>query len=362
MKSLLKYFTLSEYLDESCFPQHEPIVEELLAKQELTLLTATAKSGKTWLALHLALAVASGSRFLGAFNTRKAKVLFIQTEVSHSQFRDRIVAMLPGIDSEHLEENLIISPERVRIDTSEGLGSLSGLVAETACELLILDPLYTLHRGDEDKAREVAPMLGALKELCANHNSACLLVHHQGKAGETNGRQTGHRARGSSALADVPDNSWSLRKAGEEHMLAFEFRNLPPRDPLRLHFDKSHVWSSFGVEPVQAGKGQSVIELISGFGEISRVNLISEAKLRFGISERTLDSILMDAVRQGSIARRLEGKAAIYSAPSSSPQSPQDRNSPDSCGLADDDEARRLQLNWEAANARDTVTKDGDQR
>lgn len=360
MKGIVNFHSLPEYLDETNFPKQDPVIADLISRQELTLLSATAKTGKTWLALHMGLSVASGTEFLETFQTIKSKVLLVQTEVSHPQFRERILKMLEHVPKPWDQENLIISQERFRIDTPEGLELLGGLIAHTKASLVILDPLYTLHKKDEDKAKDVAPMLSDLKRLGADNNAAVVLVHHQGKSHESNGNQTGHQARGSSSLADVPDNLWSLRRTKEDGLLklSFELRNLAAKEPLSVRLTQESVWKVVGyVERADNSSVASLISIVQAEGELSRESLIQRYMSNSGKGKRTAEDRIATALKEGRLRKRQDGKEVTYSLPGNLDGPPQERSSPGVCGIADDrqemsGEEIQQQMQWEAANER----------
>lgn len=183
-------------------------------------------------ALNLALSVSQGLAFIGESPSEPSRVLIVQTEVSTAAYAERIQKMLKATGQAPINENLFISGARYRLDDEtgkNGLRDLSDAIESIKPKLLILDPFYTMHRGDENDASHVAPILTRLKELASIQMTACLLVHHQGKPGESNSsRSAGHCARGSSAFADVPDASLSLARKDDSAELRSEFRNLPP--------------------------------------------------------------------------------------------------------------------------------------
>ena len=91
----LHYKTAKELL-ESDAPPIEYVVDIIIAKG-LIVLSAKSKMGKSWLALQLAVAVASGEDFLG-FNTQQGGVLYIDLENAESIARSRLAIILDGKD------------------------------------------------------------------------------------------------------------------------------------------------------------------------------------------------------------------------------------------------------------------------
>jgi KaiC/GvpD/RAD55 family RecA-like ATPase len=235
----LTFMTYNEFKISAIMEDFDPVIENFLSRKEFMLIHATAKTGKSMLALNLAIAVASGSDFLG-MPTTKSKVFYLQTEIANYALKERIDRMLEDRDIEtstNAELNLFIASDRIRIDTPEGIDLLRRQIEKTEPKLLIIDPLYDLHRKNEDSATEMSPLLSDIREIARSLDCAIILIHHQGKKSETSNNNAGHACRGSSAFADVPDISISLTRAKEGYNLKGIFRNRVSIDDLSLKFD-----------------------------------------------------------------------------------------------------------------------------
>src|SRR5690606_7538987 len=60
------------------------------------MIAGAAKSGKSWMALQLSLAAASGGAFLGWHAVRPVKTLYVNLEVGHHMWSRRVVKALGG--------------------------------------------------------------------------------------------------------------------------------------------------------------------------------------------------------------------------------------------------------------------------
>lgn len=234
----LNFIPYKEFKIKAIVEDFEPIIENFLNRKEFMLLHATAKVGKSMLALNIGLSVATGRDFLGMV-TNKSKVLYLQTEIANTSLKDRIENMLDGFDEESYDNassNLLIANNRIRLDEPEGIELIKKELTSIQPNLLIIDPLYDLHRKNEDNATEMAPLLSDLREIARSCDCAIILIHHQGKRGESSTGNPGHACRGSSAFADVPDISISLTKDKNGFMIKGIFRNRPSIEDLRLKF------------------------------------------------------------------------------------------------------------------------------
>lgn len=315
-KKEIKILNIKEFYNADLFPPPVPIVVGLINRGEFHICTATAKTGKTLLQLNLAKCVSRGEKFLDYFETKKLKVLIIQTEVSNANLRNRVVTIF-GNEKQPDAEDVLFTNSRIKLDKIEGLNTLSSLIDEHKPDLLILDPFYTLHTGNEDSSSEMAPLLSDIREIAIQKNIGILLIHHQGKKRER-GSQTGHKARGSSSFADAPDGSWSLQKSstGDYLTLHFEMRNIESPGPFQLKQNKENL--TFKI----VGALEQIDDNLN-FGDIKNFilqnpNLYSsdiqkELSQIFGVSIKTVQRRLKEAVLHEEITKRREGRNIIYS-------------------------------------------------
>jgi hypothetical protein len=253
-------------------------------------------------------------------------VLLLSVEGGSRQLCERIkkVCSWAGVDpdSDIVKENLIISQSLTRLDLLEknpASGSPSSnhelelALDEYRPNLLILDPLYKLHRGLEDSASEMAPMLSNLHQVTSERDIACLLVHHQGKHVE--GRSFGavHSGRGSSAMSDVPDVLLCLKRSNRQIIMSSEFRNRENLGILRFEFDSEHGYTV--VESLDASlsnprlTSSEVVEKIPPQG-ICKRDLLKSLKDRAG--ESTILNRLNEAIENGAVKRETKGKEAYF--------------------------------------------------
>lgn len=300
----LKILSFSEFINKD-YPVNEAIIDGLIHRTELIILSAKAKSYKSFLTTEMALCVSGGTPFLGSFETFKRPTLLVQTEVSEAALKERIETLL----EDRVIENLFIAEAvRLRIDKSEGLQSIREAILENKIELLILDPFYTLHGGDENSASEVSRILTELKKLILELNIGCILVHHQGKKFEhSEGKQAGQKHRGSSSFADVPDGSISLSKIDEQTIaLSSEFRNRESLQPFNIKFidQKFSVGDSDIKKPDRITT--AIIEILEdNKGRATRGKFNDQLKQVKGIttSMRTVDGRLKRLISDGTIIK-----------------------------------------------------------
>ena len=185
---------------------HRPIrwlVADVWGESEVGFISGMPKTYKSWLALDLAISVATGTRFLGAFQSKKHNVLLIQEEDPKTVMQDRLVriAAAKGHIWAKAKQNTltmrydlpdslhIISNQGFTITDEDRIDELSMWIDELQIGLLILDPLMMMAEGvDEFKAFEfMSQVLKPLKRLRARTQASIAVVHHHTKASEKSG-------------------------------------------------------------------------------------------------------------------------------------------------------------------------------
>lgn len=208
-KEALKLITLEDLLNRP-FPGREDIIGPWLRTGESAMLWAAAGTGKTMLALTLAVMVAGGGSALGWHSPKPRKVLYVDGEMAVEDLKERaarLIETVEGIDREAAGRNLLIlsrtyqEPETVFPDMAQrdrekgrcGQDRYLDVALEHGAELFVADNFSTLAEvSDENEAAAMTPVLAFLLRL-KQHRMACLLVHHSGKEGGS--------YRGSSKLA-----------------------------------------------------------------------------------------------------------------------------------------------------------------
>ena len=213
--------------------EHRWLVTGLWAEQAVGIVGGEPKCCKSFLALDLAVAVASGMPCLRRFPVSRAgRVLLFAAEDALHIVRRRLegIAAAAGVALADLDIQVITSPV-LRLDLDADRRNLAETVARLQPRLLILDPFVRLHRIDENASGEVAPLLAYLRELQRRHGMAVLVVHHAKKGGAV---RAGQALRGSSEFHAWGDSNLYLRRDGDDLSLAIEHRAAPSPKPLAI--------------------------------------------------------------------------------------------------------------------------------
>lgn len=201
------------------------LVTDLWSEGAVGIVGGEPKCCKSFLALDLAVAVASGQPALRRFAVpHPGRVLLYAAEDAQHIVRARLegICAAAGCEFAALDVQVITTPT-LRLDLQRDRERLERTIAAFKPRLLILDPFVRLHRIDENSSGEVAPILAHLRELQRRHELAVLVVHHAKKS-STHVR-AGQALRGSSEFHAWGDSNLYLRRTpGGDLSLTVEHR------------------------------------------------------------------------------------------------------------------------------------------
>ena len=220
-------------------PQTQWLVEELWTEQAVGILGGEPKCCKSFLALDLAVSVASGAAALRQFPVRRSgPVLLFPAEDSLAVVRQRLegIAAAAQVPFASLPVQVITAPS-LRLDLATDRERLAHTVQQQRPVLLILDPLIRLHRVDENDATQIAALLSYLRELQRKFQLAVMLVHHARKDSQSS--RPGQALRGSSELHGWGDSNLYMRRKGSQLTLSTEHRAAPSQDHIPLQLAQS---------------------------------------------------------------------------------------------------------------------------
>ena len=220
-------------------PQTQWLVEDLWTDQAVGILGGEPKCCKSFLALDVAVSVASGTACLRQFPVRRSgPVLLFPAEDSLAVVRQRLegIAAAAQVPFRSLPVQVITAPS-LRLDIEPDRQRLSRTVQEQRPVLLILDPLIRLHRVDENDATQIATLLSYLRQLQRQFQLAVMLVHHARKDSQTS--RPGQALRGSSELHGWGDSNLYMRRKGSQLTLSTEHRAAPSQDHIPLQLSPS---------------------------------------------------------------------------------------------------------------------------
>ena len=231
----MKGVTLGQLINMDLLPR-DLIFGEWLAEKGLVMVHAYRGVGKTFFALNVAYAVATGGDYLGWSASKARRVLYLDGEMPAALMQERLGAIRR--DKDDGDDNFVlVTPEFQEmgmpdISTLEGQAQIEPLINDI--DLVVIDNLSSLCRtGVENEGESWLPVQSWLLDL-RRRGKSVLIVHHSGK---------GNRQRGTSRREDVLDAVIMLSKPNDSEAgegARFE-----------IHFEKARHFSGQAAKPLE---------------------------------------------------------------------------------------------------------------
>lgn len=181
----------------------EWILEPLVPVGRLVALFSAPKAGKSLLMLELAVAIANGTKALGATLSRPFRVLYVDFENDpRGDVRTRLDAMDYGPDD--LDNLVYLSfPSLAKLDTPMGAADLLRHVEHYSCEVVVIDTISRAVGGEENDNDTWLNFYRWTGVALKRNGVACIRLDHTGKDHEKG-------MRGGSAKYGDVDAVWKL--------------------------------------------------------------------------------------------------------------------------------------------------------
>ena len=287
------------------------LVQGLWSDQAVGILGGEPKCCKSFLALDVAVSVASGTPCLRQFPVPRAgSVLLFPAEDSLAVVRQRLEGICGAaqVCFENLPVEVITAPV-LRLDLPQDRQRLTDTVQSVRPRLLVLDPLIRLHRLDENDASQIAALLSYLRQLQRQFQLAVLLVHHARK--DAHSSRPGQALRGSSELHGWGDSNLYLRRKGPQLTLTTEHRAAPSVDHIPLHLTQSG--SALALSVLTEGAAPANLEVSArkrvrqALAQLSQPASAQQLRKLCGIRTATLCSALTELSQRGEVAHDSRG-------------------------------------------------------
>ena len=244
-------------------PKLKPeLIEGVLREGMKMIIAGPSKAGKSFLLIELALALATGGKWMGCIPCRETKVFYINLEIDSESFKNRILKSAEALKIKNIKGNLCIWNMRGRgKPLPELTEAISRRVKESRCGAVIIDPIYKVICGDENKAGDMGEFVNQFDRIADATGAAVIYCHHFSK-GAQGSKNSLDRASGSGVFARDPDAQLSLTPIdvtddmrnkvidGEQVPFRMEFnlREFENHKPVNIWFDYPlHYVDSTGV-------------------------------------------------------------------------------------------------------------------
>ena len=182
-------------------PLSTPLIHNVLRQKHKMLLAGPSKAGKSYLLMQLAIAIATGGKWLD-WQCTQGNVCYLNLEIDKpsfvQRFRDLAGTALDWrkVDIWHLRGKSMpmdkLTPKLIR------------RCRERQYAAIIIDPIYKVITGDENAADQMAKFCNYFDQVAESLGCAMIYCHHHSKGDQWQKRSM-DRASGSGVFARDPD-------------------------------------------------------------------------------------------------------------------------------------------------------------
>ena len=311
------------------------LLDKLFVHGGVNLLAGEVSSGKTFLALDLALAVATNSRAWDGRSVTNGNVLYYCLDSSPRTMQDRILAMCAGRKI-NPPENLHIDFSPFNLSIPSTLAKLQTTFKRTQPALVIYDVLARYIPGvDENTVADIGPVMTGMRTLANQSGCSILLLHHFNKGlGYSPNAGYGVRVRGSTDIMAAVDTAVTVTVSGaraepRRTLTPEKNREMPEEPPmdfrilsgenggLVLEFTKSKpalnqatragevLESTLGILQQASGKTMTRLEIVGQLNTTYKND-------RLFTNKTVLDHVFSELARMEKVRVVTEGKFKTY--------------------------------------------------
>ena len=205
-------------LFEADIPSEEWILDKIIPKSGFSIIAGASAVGKSFLAMDMARAIATGSKWLDKYDTiSKEKILFIDKENERASFRKRA----RGLKLQECKDQIfrLVTPEIFTLagDGKEKFSNfakdVSAFVNHHNIQVIVFDSLVDFMEGDENSAGDTMFFFNAIREILPGRS--ILFPAHYGKASKLDNRTPLERIAGSRNLGAQITSGLAVERSPE---------------------------------------------------------------------------------------------------------------------------------------------------
>lgn len=315
-----------------------PVIHGLLREGESMNVIAAPKTGKSWLAMDLAISVAIGDMWLDRFRCEKGRCLIIDNELHAETTAHRLprVAEAKGVQPSALYDSLYIDNLRGRLLDIDRLRPYFDSIPRGRFKVIVLDAFYRFmpSHADENDNGAMARVYNTIDAYADRLGACFILIHHTSK-GIQAGKGVTDVGAGAGAQSRATDTHFVLRPHADDGVVVLDaaVRSFAPIQPCCLRFDFP-LWSpDYTLDPAelrtdrprkkdesqQAGEAMDARRFARQFvtGTPRQHKDIIAAAVAQGVSERSAKRLLSQAVAEGMAFKRHTPRYTISAIPDS---------------------------------------------
>jgi hypothetical protein len=293
----------AKQLQSNTYPAIKFVVPDLIP-EGLSLLVGRPKIGKSWLALDIALSIASGRACLGDREPEAGDVLYCALEDNERRLKNRISKLL-GVNRMQWPERLTFSTKWRRLNAG-GVNDISDWAANAEQpRLVLLDTLANVRPiNTQDGYAADYAALTTVHRLANDLGIGVVALHHQRKVDAEDPLDT---VSGTLGIVGCADTSLILSSGKSGKTLYVRGRDIEEAEHA-IEFDAATCrWRILGsAEDVRRSETRrKILAALIEHGDVMGPREIAEAT---GLPETVVKVRLGDMLRDGEVLKRGHGR------------------------------------------------------
>lgn len=216
-------------------PPRDWVAEGLLLRRKAEVLSGPGTAGKSGFTLALAAHGAVGQNFAGYRIPRPFKTIIYNWEDDLDEMENRLHATCAtyNLDVSAVERQVLLWPGeamRFRLTNREDtidlpdVREVARLTKSGSFDLIVLDPLNSLHTAEENDNTAMGEVMAAAAELCRMADAACMIVAHTAKGLKSaSGAGTAEASRGAGNIINSVRLAHTMFPADEHDAMLYGF-------------------------------------------------------------------------------------------------------------------------------------------
>lgn len=246
----------------SSSPEAPEIITGVLRQGCKMVFTGPSKAGKSFAMIELTLCLAAGKPWLGHFECKPGKVLYVNLEIDFDsvlwRFHDVCEALFPedvGKHPTYIENITLWNLRGYCVNWPKFVNTICRRDRNCEFEAIIMDPFYKLNAGSENNAYQMAQFTNGLDRITMETGAAVIYCHHHSKGEQgfkssmDRGSGSGVFARDADAILDVIELELPPERQREgvtAWRIEGSLREFPKFDPVDVWFNYPiHVMERF---------------------------------------------------------------------------------------------------------------------
>jgi RecA-family ATPase len=254
------------------------LIDPVIERGALTMLSGSWGTGKTALLMSLGLAVSEGGLFAGRFLTAQGKVLLLALEASPYEYSKQLRKLRLGTAAEASVDVLPLRGVNVLMEGA----MLRDRIHMGGYDLVLVDTLMGIHNEDENSNTAMAKVMDWLLSL-NDLGMTVAFTHHTSKPVQGADRDGKYGSRGASVIPSMSDAEWRVSLKDDHDMTIRSEKSRGEirkgtEHKLRMDWDKSAI--AFSYDAGSAGLETILEDALIKAGErgLMKGELIEAAK------------------------------------------------------------------------------------